>query len=71
METLRGDLGIANAATARAEGATELLSQQLEAKAKEASDALSEAAAAKLREAELMQKLANVEADLDKMGDGS
>ncbi|WP_194790741.1 DNA-binding protein [Pseudomonas sp. UFMG81] len=71
VEALRGDLGIANAATARAEGAKELLSQQLEAKAKEASDALSEAAAGKLREAELMQKLANVEADLEKMGDGS
>lgn len=71
VEALRGDLGIANAATARAEGAKELLSQQLETKAKEASDALSEAAAGKLREAELMQKLAKVEADLEKMGDGS
>lgn len=71
VEALRGDLGIANAATARAEGAKELLSQQLETKAKEAGDALSEAAAGKLREAELMQKLAKVEADLEKMGDGS
>lgn len=71
LEAMRGDLGIANAATARAEGAKELLSQQLEAKAKEASDALSEAAAGKLREAELIQKLANLQADLEKMGDGS
>lgn len=71
LETLRGDLGIANATTARAEGAKELLSQQLEAKAKEASTALSEVAAGKLREAELMQKLASVEADLKKMGAGS
>lgn len=71
LETLRGDLGIANATTARAEGAKELLSQQLEAKAKEASNALSEVAAVKLREAELMQKLASVEADLKKMGAGS
>ncbi|MCI1025843.1 DNA-binding protein [Pseudomonas putida] len=71
LETLRGDLGIANATTARAEGAKELLSQQLEAKAKEASNALSEVAAGKLREAELMQKLASVEADLKKMGAGS
>lgn len=71
IEHLRGDLGIANAATARAEGAKELLSQQLEAKAKETVDAQSEAAAGKLREAELIQKLANVEADLEKRGAGS
>lgn len=71
LEAMRGDLGIANAATARAEGAKELLSQQLEAKAKEASDALSEAAAGKLREAALIQKLADLEADLEKMSDGS
>lgn len=71
LEAMRGELGIANAAAARAEGAKELLSQQLEAKAKEASDALSEAAAGKLREAALIQKLANLEADLEKMSDGS
>ncbi|WP_412459806.1 DNA-binding protein [Pseudomonas sp. SC11] len=71
LEAMRGELGIANAAAARAEGAKELLSQQLEAKAKEASEALSEAAAGKLREAALIQKLANLEADLEKMSDGS
>jgi len=64
LESLRGDLGIANAATARAEGAKELLANQLEAKAKEASDAQSEVAAAKLREEGLTHKLVNAEAEL-------
>lgn len=32
---------------------------------------MAEVAAGKLRETELIQKLANVEADLEKMGDGS
>ncbi|MCL8329449.1 DNA-binding protein [Pseudomonas juntendi] len=71
IEHLRGDLGIANAATARAEGAKELLSQQLEAKTKEAVDAQSEAATGKLREAELIQQLASAQADLERMGDKS
>jgi len=71
IELLRGDLGIANAATARAEGAKELLSQQLEAKAKETVDAQSEAAAGKLREAELTQQLSSARADLERMGDRS
>lgn len=64
VETLRGDLGIANAATARAEGARELLAHQLEAKAKEAGDAQSDVAAARLREGDLAQKLATAEAEL-------
>lgn len=71
VETQRGDLGIAHAAIARAEGAKELLSQQLEAKTKKASDTMAEVAAGKLRESELIQKLANVETALEKMGDGS
>lgn len=64
LESLRGDLGIANAATARAEGAKELLVHQLEAKAREVSDAHSEAAAARLREGDLAQELASAEAEL-------
>ncbi|WP_422775642.1 DNA-binding protein [Pseudomonas mediterranea] len=64
VETLRGDLGIANAATARAEGAKELLASQLEAKSKQAGDAQSEVAAAKLREEGLAHKLASAEAEL-------
>lgn len=71
VETLRGDLGIAHAATAKAEGAKELLSYQLEAKSKEATDTMAEVAAGKLRETELIQKLANVEAALEKKGEGS
>jgi hypothetical protein len=47
-----------------------LAAQQLEAEAREASNALSEVAAGWSREAELMQKLANVEVHLEKMGDG-
>ncbi|MCC9009981.1 integrase, partial [Pseudomonas putida] len=45
IEHLRGDLGIANAATARVEGAKELLVHQLETKTKEASEARSDATA--------------------------
>lgn len=66
VETLRGELGIANAAPAKAEGVKELLSHQLEAKSKEASDTLAEVAAGKLRDTELIQKLADVEAPLEK-----
>ncbi|QHG65228.1 DNA-binding protein [Pseudomonas putida] len=68
LERLRGDLGIANAATARAEGAKELLASQLEAKSKEAGDAQSEVAAAKLREEGLVHKLARAEAELAALG---
>ena len=64
LETLRGDLGIAIASTARAEGAKELLANQLDAKSKEAGDAQSEVAAAKLREEGMAQKLASAEAEL-------
>jgi len=64
IEHLRGDLGIANAATARAEGAKELLTHQLETKTKEASEARSEATAAQRREGDLGQKLADAEAEI-------
>lgn len=71
LERLRGDLGIANAATARAEGGKELLANQLEAKSKEAGDAQSEVAAAKLREEGLVHKLAIAEAELAALGSSS
>ncbi|NBA82291.1 integrase [Pseudomonas putida] len=71
IEHLKDDLGIANAATARAEGAKELLSQQLAAKTKDAVDAQSEVATGKLREAELIQQLASLQADLERMADRS
>ncbi|GLO47124.1 DNA-binding protein [Pseudomonas putida] len=67
IEHLRGDLGIANAATARAEGAKELLAQQLETKTKEMSEARSEATAAQRREGDLVQKLANAEAEIKEL----
>jgi len=67
VEHLRGDLGIANAATARAEGAKELLAQQLETKTKEAGEARSDAAAAQQREGELIQKLACAEAEIKEL----
>ncbi|WP_431081700.1 DNA-binding protein [Pseudomonas thivervalensis] len=64
VETLRGELSIANATNARAEGAKELLAQQLEAKAKEAGESQSQFAAAKLREVDLAHKLTTAEAEL-------
>jgi hypothetical protein len=67
VENLRGDLGIANAATARAEGAKELLAHQLETKTKEANEARSEAAAAQLREGDLVEKLASAEAEIKEL----
>ena len=67
IEHLRGDLGIANAATARAEGAKELLAHQLETKTKEASEARSDATAAQHREGGLIQKLASAEAELKEL----
>lgn len=67
IEHLRGDLGIANAATARAEGAKELLTHQLETKTKEASEARSEATAAQRREGDLVQKLAGAEAEITQL----
>ncbi|WP_176511256.1 DNA-binding protein [Pseudomonas faucium] len=64
IEHLRGDLGIANAATARAEGAKELLAHQLEVKTKEGSEARSDATAAQQREAQLHAQLAKAESEL-------
>ncbi|KAF1311041.1 MULTISPECIES: DNA-binding protein [Pseudomonas] len=64
VETLRGELSIANAITARAEGAKELLAQQLEAKNKEAGESHSQLSAAKLREVALAHKLTTAEAEL-------
>ncbi|WP_442114152.1 DNA-binding protein [Pseudomonas sp. NUPR-001] len=64
IEHLRGDLGIANAASARAEGAKELLAHQLETKTKEASKARSDATEAQRRESDLVQKLAIAEAEI-------
>lgn len=64
VETLRGELSIANATTARAEGAKELLAQQLVAKAEEAGEFQSQFAAAKLREVDLAHKLTTAEAEL-------
>lgn len=64
VEALRGELSIANAIAARAEGAKELLAQQLEAKAKEAGEYQSQFAAAKLREEALAHKLTTAEAEL-------
>lgn len=67
IEHLRGDLGIANAATARAEGAKELLAQQLEIKTNEVSEALSEATAAQRREGDVIQRLASAEAEIKEL----
>lgn len=67
IEHLRGDLGIANAATARAEGAKELLAHQLETKTKEASSARSETTEAQRRESDLVQKLAAAEAEIKEL----
>ncbi|EMR47928.1 hypothetical protein PPUTLS46_008799 [Pseudomonas putida LS46] len=67
IEHLRGDLGIANAATARAEGAKELLAQQLVNKTNEVSEARSEATAAQRREGDLVQKLAIAEAEIKEL----
>ncbi|WP_282351872.1 DNA-binding protein [Pseudomonas sp. PS01303] len=64
VEALRGELSIANAIAARAEGAKELLAQQLEAKAKEAGESQSQLAAAKLREVALAHRLTTAEAEL-------
>jgi len=71
IEHLRGDLGIANAATARAEGAKELLAHQLETKTKEASEARSEATAAQLREGDLLVQLAKSERELQTLRSSS
>ncbi|HCR1219417.1 TPA: hypothetical protein ONA18_005142 [Pseudomonas aeruginosa] len=67
IDHLRGDLSITNAATARAEGAKELLAQQLEIKTNEVSEALSEATAAQRREGDLIQKLASAEAEIKEL----
>lgn len=64
IEHLRGDLGIANAATARAEGAKDLLAHQLEVKTKEGSEARSDAIAAQQREAQLHAQLGRAESEL-------
>ncbi|MNJ29195.1 Chromosome partition protein Smc [compost metagenome] len=64
LESLRGDLGIANAATARAEGARELLAQQLDTKTKEAIDAHLLAAVTQRRERDLQVQLERSEAEL-------
>ncbi len=64
LERLKGDLGIANAAIARCEGAKELLTQQLEAKAKEVIDVRSDATAGQQREGELVKRLEEAEAEL-------
>ncbi|MGG6348517.1 DNA-binding protein [Pseudomonas putida] len=65
IEHLRGDLGIASAATARAEGAKELLTQQLETKSKEASDAHLTGAVAQQRAKELKALLEQSETELE------
>jgi len=67
IEHLRGDLGIANAATARAEGAKELLAHQLETKTKEASEARSKNLEVQQRERDLVQKLAIAEAEIKEL----
>ncbi|MEW9901937.1 DNA-binding protein [Pseudomonas putida] len=67
IEHLRGDLGIANAATARAEGAKELLAQQLESKTREASEVRSEAIEGQQRERDLVQKLVSAEAKIEEL----
>jgi chromosome segregation ATPase len=67
LETLRGDLGIANAATSRAEGAKELLAHQLEAKTKEAGEARSEATESQRRGDDLIQKLASAQAEIEQL----
>lgn len=64
IEHLRGDLGIANAATARAEGAKELLAHQLEAKTREAGEARSDVTATQQREGQLHAQLARAESEL-------
>ncbi|VVO20275.1 hypothetical protein PS706_04198 [Pseudomonas fluorescens] len=65
VETLRGDLSIANAATARAEGAKELLTHQLEAKSKEAIEVHSVGIATQQRVEELREQLEQCEAELE------
>lgn len=67
IEHLKGDLGIANSATARAEGAKELLAHQLESKTKESNEARSDAAEAKRKEVDLAQKLAKAEAEIQEL----
>lgn len=64
LESMRGDLGIANAATARAEGAKELLGQQLETKAREATEAHLTGTAAQQRAEVLQVQLEQSEAEL-------
>jgi chromosome segregation ATPase len=61
IEILRGDLSIANAVTARAEGAKELLAIQLASKDQEVNQARSDASMAQQKETELMIKLASAE----------
>lgn len=61
IEILRGDVGVANAATARAVGAKELLEHQLEAKTEEVTKARTEA---ERREGDLMQKIVSIEAEI-------
>ncbi|HAB02843.1 MAG TPA: integrase [Pseudomonas sp.] len=64
LQRMQGDLGVAHAATARAEGAKELLVQQLQAKAEEAATARTDVAAAISREQQLAEKLLAAEAEL-------
>lgn len=64
VETLRGDLAMASAATARAEGAKELLAHQLEAKSKEAIEVHSVGIATQQRVEELREQLEKCEAEL-------
>ncbi|WP_411561619.1 DNA-binding protein [Pseudomonas shirazensis] len=64
VESLQGALSIANAATARAEGAKELLTQQLQSKTREAAEAHLLATAAQQSESELQVKLQRYEAEL-------
>jgi len=61
IEILRGDLGIANAVTARAEGAKELLAIQLATKDQEVNQARSDASVAQQNEKELKSKLVSAE----------
>lgn len=64
-ESLKIEIGIASAATARMEGAKELLQQQLDEKAREASEARSDANSALGREADLLQLLEKMDSELE------
>lgn len=62
VERLRGDVGVASAATARAEGAKELLQQQLQTLTAEAGEIRAAHAAGQAREARLVAELQALEA---------